>query len=96
MVATYGGIARAAGNSRGARQVVRILHSCSEKLGLPWHRVVNSKGRISLSGDGGALQKALLSAEGISFDPGDRIDIGKFCFPGVEGEKEREYNPRHE
>jgi len=45
-VMTYGQIARLAGSPRGARQVVRILHSMSEKHGLPWHRVINAKGEI--------------------------------------------------
>jgi methylated-DNA-protein-cysteine methyltransferase related protein len=45
-VMTYGQIAKLAGSSRGARQVVRILHSMSRKFNLPWHRVINSKGEI--------------------------------------------------
>ena len=47
-VATYGQIAGYAGSRRAARQVAYILHSSSEKHALPWHRVVNSKGGISL------------------------------------------------
>jgi len=74
-VATYGGIARASGNPLAARQVARILHSCSERFALPWHRVINSSGRISLPGDGGALQRALLAQEGVLFGPDDRIDL---------------------
>lgn len=50
-VMTYGGIARAAGSPRAARQVVRILHSMSRKYKLPWHRVINAKGMISLTED---------------------------------------------
>ncbi|MDR2878684.1 MAG: MGMT family protein, partial [Fusobacteriales bacterium] len=42
---SYGDIAKTAGKNRGAREVSRILHSCSEKYGLPWHRVVNSQGK---------------------------------------------------
>ena len=45
-VMTYGQIAKLAGSPRGARQVVRILHSSSGKYQLPWHRVVNAKGEI--------------------------------------------------
>ncbi|MDP4172315.1 MAG: MGMT family protein, partial [Bacillota bacterium] len=40
-VMTYGQVARVAGSPRAARQVVRILHSMSEKYSLPWHRVLN-------------------------------------------------------
>lgn len=36
-VATYGQIATKAGNPFGARQVVRVLHTLSEKHDLPWH-----------------------------------------------------------
>ncbi|MFX1494230.1 MAG: MGMT family protein, partial [Promethearchaeota archaeon] len=43
-IATYGQIAAFAGNPRAARQVAWILHSCSKKDNLPWHRVINSKG----------------------------------------------------
>jgi methylated-DNA-protein-cysteine methyltransferase-like protein len=50
-VMTYGQIASYAGSPRGARQVVRILHSMSKKHHLPWHRVINSKGEISILED---------------------------------------------
>ena len=78
-VATYGQIAKFAGNPQGSRQIARILHSSSEKHELPWHRVINSKGRISLNpGDGYELQKMLLENEGIQFDENDRIDLSRF------------------
>ena len=47
-VTSYGRIAGMAGALSGARQVARILHSMSEKHGLPWHRVVGADGGISL------------------------------------------------
>ena len=75
-VATYGQIALLAGSPRGARQVVRVLHSSSEKENLPWHRVVNREGRISLGrGQGYELQKALLKDEGIVFHLNGSIDM---------------------
>ena len=78
-VATYGQIALLAGNPRGARQVVRVLHSSSEKECLPWHRVVNREGRISLGrGQGYELQKALLEDEGISFQLDGSIDLSNY------------------
>ena len=80
-VATYGQIASQAGNSRAARQVAWILHSCSEKEGLPWHRVINSKGRISLPPQGGhEIQKKLLELEGIEFKENGSIDLDKFLW----------------
>jgi len=78
-VMTYGQIARAAGNRRGARQVVRILHSLSAPLGLPWHRVVNAEGRIGLSDEEGrSVQRALLEAEGVVFGADGRIDLAEY------------------
>lgn len=65
-VAAYGQVAALAGAPNGARQVARLLHSSSEKHGLPWHRVLNAQGRISLPPGGGfELQKKLLEAEGV-------------------------------
>ena len=80
-VATYGQIASLAGRYLSVRQVVWILHSRSDKEGLPWHRVVNRLGGISLkSGDGYEKQKALLEAEGVIFDDRDRIDLDRFLW----------------
>lgn len=78
-VATYGGIAAMAGAPRAARQVARILHSCSEKERLPWHRVVNKAGRIALRTDWDrAEQEDRLEREGIVFDASGRINLS--CF----------------
>lgn len=78
-VATYGQVADLAGNPRAARQVVRILHTLSEKQNLPWYRVINSKGTISLKpGAGYEIQSAELIGEGIVFDENDRIDLKRF------------------
>ncbi len=75
-VATYGQIAAHAGNPRAARQVAWILHSCSRKDNLPWHRVINSKGRISLPHGGGyETQKKLLEIEGIVFKENNSINL---------------------
>lgn len=66
-VISYGDIAAICGNPRAARQVSRILHCCSEKYNLPWHRVINSKQKISLKGTAGEFQRVRLEAEGIRF-----------------------------
>ena len=80
-VATYGQIAAYAGNPHATRQVVWILHSSSQKDKLPWHRVVNSKGRISLKTNYGyETQKELLEKEGIKFDKDDNIDFGRYLW----------------
>ncbi len=80
-VATYGQIAIMAGNPRGVRGVVWILHSSSGHAGLPWHRIVNRHGKISLKpGDGYEEQKYLLLSEGVRFDSEDRIDLNRFLW----------------
>jgi len=77
-VATYGQIAMLAGDPNGARRVARLLHSSSETQGLPWYRVINSQGRISLPPGGGCeLQFSLLEAEGVRFKAG-RVDFDRF------------------
>ena len=80
-VATYGQVAALAGNHRAARQIAWVLHSSSPKDNLPWHRIINTQGRISLRpGWGYERQKALLQREGIVFDPNDRIDLTKYLW----------------
>ena len=80
-VMTYGLIAKAAGSPRAARQVVRILHSLSQKEKLPWHRVVNREGKIVLkSKEGDEIQKALLLKEKIKFDLSGKIELEKYQY----------------
>jgi len=75
-VASYGQIAAMAGDPRGARQVVRLLHTASDSLGLPWHRVVDGEGCIVLPQGGGyEEQQSRLEAEGVFFRADDRIDM---------------------
>ena len=81
MVATYGQIAALAGNHRAARQVAWILHSSSQRDGLPWHRVVNRRGRISMRQTSGyEAQRLLLRIEGIEFDENDSIDFKRYLW----------------
>jgi len=80
-VLSYGRIAFLAGSPRGARQVTTILHSSTGKYDLPWHRVVNSKGRISFGNPAAySVQKQLLESEGIVFSHDDRIDLKRFLW----------------
>ena len=73
-VSSYGDIAKRAGLPNGARQVVRVLHSMTEKYNLPWHRVIRSDGRIALEGDGRDLQIALLNAEGVKVSSSGKVN----------------------
>ncbi len=78
-VITYGAVAALAGSSHGARQVTRILHSLSEKEGLPWHRVISASGKISLPEQAGREeQAALLRAEDVVVSDDYRIDLEVF------------------
>ncbi len=78
-VATYGQIAALAGNPRGARAVIWLLHSSSGKEKLPWHRVINGKGQISLKPcQGYEEQRAMLESEGVEFDLYGRADLERY------------------
>ncbi|MEY8343600.1 MGMT family protein [Niallia circulans] len=79
-VMTYGQIAAVAGSPRAARQVVRVLHTLSEKYQLPWHRVLNSKGCIGLSGEHAQLQRRLLEAEGIVFQQNGSLNLREYGY----------------
>lgn len=93
-VLSYGSIAALAGSPRAARQVTRILHSSSKKHNLPWHRVVNSKGGISLKHpEDYALQRELLEADGVEFSLNDRIDFKEY-FWKIESIKEIKKVPK--
>lgn len=73
-VATYGQIAKLAGYPGAARQVVWALRASS---GLPWHRIVGAKGKISLTGEPGFEQRMRLEMEGVRFN-GLRVDMDEF------------------
>lgn len=83
-VVSYGTIARLLGRPRAARTVGWALNSLPEGHDVPWHRVVNSRGRISLGGhgQGGELQRAMLEAEGVEFDKQGQIDLKRFGWEG--------------
>ena len=90
-VATYGQVAAYVGAPGGARGVAWILHSCSGKDSLPWHRVVNRLGGISLQpGHGYELQETLLLEEGIRFDERGYIDLDLFGWNPVNDSRKQE------
>jgi methylated-DNA-protein-cysteine methyltransferase-like protein len=74
-VVTYGQIAAALGDPRRARVVGWAMRACPDDV--PWHRVVNSRGGLSLGpAHGGVnLQRALLEDEGVEFDATEHIDL---------------------
>ncbi len=83
-VATYGQIAEIANLARKARVVGYALYRVDmQTLDVPWQRVVNAKGEISLSPlrfGTDYLQRSLLESEGIIFSPTGRIDLRKYLW----------------
>lgn len=80
-VMTYGQIAELAGNRKGARQVVRILHTLSKAYKLPWHRVVNAKGEIVIKDEESRFMQMLyLQNEGVMVDDNGYIDLASRQF----------------
>jgi methylated-DNA-protein-cysteine methyltransferase-like protein len=83
-VATYGQIARLLGQPRAARTVGWALHSLPENEEVPWQRVINSRGMVSLGGrQGAAIQRALLEGEGVVFDGQGRVDLEVYGWAGL-------------
>jgi methylated-DNA-protein-cysteine methyltransferase-like protein len=78
-VATYGQVASLAGLAGHARQVGYALHALPNGSAIPWHRVVNANGGISLrSVPGGELvQRGLLEREGVRLDPRGRVPLAR-------------------
>jgi methylated-DNA-protein-cysteine methyltransferase-like protein len=83
-VVSYGGIAALLGHPRAARGVGNALAALTDLSRVPWWRVVNHNGEISIksAGHGAILQRKLLEAEGVKFDRRGRIDWKKFGWDG--------------
>lgn len=77
-IATYGQVARIAGLPGQARLVGYALHAVPKGKSIPWQRVVNAQGAISLPSDHGSRQRRLLEREGIRFDSRDRIPLASY------------------
>lgn len=82
-VATYGQIAAIVGRCT-PRQVGYAMAAVPFGSDVPWQRVINARGMVSerSSGDGTAVQRALLMAEGVRFDEDDRVDLSVFGWKG--------------
>lgn len=76
-VASYGQVARVAGLANTARQVGYALHALPTGSTVPWHRVLNARGTISLRNHHALTQRMLLSREGIRFDARGRVDLDR-------------------
>ena len=83
-VVSYGGVAAMLGQPRAARAVGRVLNALPEGSTVPWWRVVNSKGEISIRGvqHGDVLQRKLLEQEGVKFNRSGRISWDDYGWVG--------------
>ena len=82
-LATYGQIADLIGAYGCARQVGWALRRLTLPSDVPWHRVVNAQGRISmsLSREGSDwIQREMLIAEGIPVDAEGRLPLRRFLW----------------
>ncbi len=79
-VATYGQIASLAGLAGHARQVGYALAALDDAAGVPWHRVINARGEVSLRREPGAdtEQRSMLEAEGVCFNDHGRVSLARY------------------
>jgi methylated-DNA-protein-cysteine methyltransferase-like protein len=85
-VVTYGQVAALLGAPRAARAVGTALRYLPRPLSrtVPWQRVINSSGGISIRGDVIRVeeQRWLLENEGVDFDRQGRVDLKKYRWAG--------------
>lgn len=81
-VTTYGDVARLAGSPRAARQVGGVLKRLPAGTTLPWYRVINRMGEISLTGDDLERQRRALLNEGIEVSPAGKIVLDSYRWQG--------------
>lgn len=82
-VTTYGQVATLLGSPRVARHVGYALAALAfNDEEVPWHRVINSQGRISHRGDvkRAMQQERLLEREGVVFDLRGKVDLRRFLY----------------
>ncbi|MFA0811069.1 MGMT family protein [Microbulbifer epialgicus] len=76
-VVTYGDLAEMAGYPKAARLAGQVLRKLPKDTKLPWHRVINAQGRISLPEPGASRQRQRLENEGITLLKG-RVDMARY------------------
>ena len=68
----------------GARWVGGAMAACPEDV--PWQRVINAQGKISLRrGEGSSKQRELLEEEGIVFEENGRVNLSRYVWDGRDG-----------
>jgi len=82
-VLSYGRVSDLLGVPQGARAVGWALHNLgSREPSVPWHRVVNARGRVSIKGSPEAAfeQRVRLESEGVVFDEQDTLDMRRYLW----------------
>ncbi len=96
-VAAYGQIASIVGGCTARRVGYAMAALTSRHEDVPWHRVINAQGKISLRADsaGAALQHRLLEEEGVRFDASGKVDFRqvRWSGPPLDWLLEHGYNP---
>ncbi|MCJ7623250.1 MAG: MGMT family protein [Anaerolineaceae bacterium] len=94
-VATYGQISRIVGrcNPRMVGYAMSALRESKHK-DVPWQRVINSQGKVSVHGDGigSTVQHELLIAEGVEFDEQGKTNFNIFGWNGPDFDWESTLN----
>lgn len=78
-VSTYGRIAELVGC--GARQVGYAMAALPDGTAVPWHRVINARGGISIPGGTGITQRLRLESEGVRFSQRGTVDLNARGWP---------------
>ncbi len=90
-VTSYGRIAQMLGRPRAARAVGYALNNLKDRhhnphyANIPWQRVINSQGRISIVNRESSAQKQaeILRAEGVEVDEQLHIDLDLYLWEGL-------------
>ncbi|MEH6518555.1 MAG: MGMT family protein [Halioglobus sp.] len=84
-VSSYGEIARQAGMPGAARRVGYALRHLPAGTKIPWHRVINAQGRISIPDNSASryTQRDRLEAEGVVFKANKSVDLKRFGWPDL-------------
>jgi methylated-DNA-protein-cysteine methyltransferase-like protein len=80
-VTTYGTVARLAGLEGQARLVGYALSALRSGTSVPWHRVINAQGLLSLEcakSAAGVTQRLLLTREGVVVDAAGKVSLARF------------------
>lgn len=72
-IITYGQLAKQAGYPHHARHVGKILSELPADTQLPWHRVINAQGKITLRGKGFLRQREYLEREGFEVNKQGKV-----------------------